>query len=199
MSSTRSMPFSTRRPDPWSLALTGVMLLIPVATALGLRHVGPWPIILLLLACIAGRILLPRAMPVPVAMTGGLAGVALAVLAVSSLSPALAALLYPVFMSAIMLVAFAATLWRPPSMIERFARIVEPDLDARGVVYTRRVTMVWIAFFAFNGLVALATVIHGDLFYWGLYNGVVSYLLAGSLFAIEYAVRRRVRSRGELA
>lgn len=199
MSSTRLMNFSTRRPDPWGIVLTGAMLLIPVATALGLRFVGPWPIILLLLVCIAARVLLPRAVPVPVAMTGGLIGVAVAVLAVSSVSPDLAALLYPVFMSAIMLVAFAATLWRPPSMIERFARIMEPDLDERGVVYTRRVTMVWIAFFAFNGLVALATVIHGDLFYWGLYNGVISYLLAGSLFAIEYAVRRRVRSRGEMA
>lgn len=199
MSSIRLMSFSNRRPDLWGVVLTGVMLLIPVATVVGLRHVGPWPIILLLLACIAARLLVPRAMPVPVAMTLSLIAVAFGILAVSSVSPDLAALLYPVFMSATLLVAFAVTLWKPPSMIERFARIVEPDLDERGVRYTRRVTMVWVGFFALNGLVALCTVVAGDLFWWGLYNGLVSYLLAGTLFAVEFLIRQRVRRRGNPA
>ncbi len=123
MSSTRLMSFSNRRPDFWGTAVTGVMLLVPVAAVLGLRFVGPWPVVVLLLVCIAARLLVPRAMPVPVTMTVCLIAVALAVLAVSSVSPDLAARLYPVFMSATMLVAFAATLWKPPSMIERFARI----------------------------------------------------------------------------
>lgn len=195
MSSTRFMSSSNRRPDARSVVLTGIMLLIPIATALGLRFVGPWPIILLLVGVIAARVLLPRAMPAPVAMTACLIAVAFAVLAVSSVSPDLAARLYPVFMSATMLVAFAATLWRPPSMIERFARLVEPDIDERGVAYTRRVTMVWVAFFVFNGLVALWTVLNGDLFWWGLYNGLVSYLLAGALFGVEFVIRQHVRGR----
>lgn len=193
------MSSSNRRPDLWSAALTGVMLLIPVATVAGLRHVGPWPVILLLLVCIVLRILRPRAMPVPVAMTACLVAVALAIVAVSAVSPDLAALLYPVFMSVTMLVAFAVTLFKPPSMIERFARIMEPDLDERGVRYTRRVTMVWAGFFALNGLIALWTVVAGDLFWWGLYNGLISYLLAGALFAVEFIVRQRVRSRSEAA
>jgi uncharacterized membrane protein len=199
MSSTRLMSFSNRRPDFWGTAVTGVMLLVPVATAVGLRFVGPWPIVLFLLGCIAARLLVPRAMPVPVTMTVCLIAVAFAVLAVSAVSPDLAARLYPVFMSATMLVAFAVTLWKPPSMIERFARIMEPDLDARGVAYTRRVTMVWVAFFALNGLIALWTVLEGDLFWWGLYNGLISYLLAGALFAVEFAVRQRVRRRSGTA
>lgn len=197
MSSTRFMNFSNRPPDFLGAALTGIMILIPIATALGLRYVGPWPIILLLLGVIAARVLLPRAMPVPAAMTACLIAVAIAVLAVSSVSPDLAARLYPVFMSATMFVAFAATLMRPPSMIERFARLLEPDLDERGVTYTRRVTMVWVAFFTFNGLVAFWTVLNGDLYWWGLYNGLVSYLLAGALFAVEFAVRQYVRSRSD--
>lgn len=194
MSSTRFMSFSVKRPDPWGAALTAVMLLIPVATAIGLRWIGPWPLIAALIACIAARILLPRAMPVPVAMTLCLIAVAVAVLAVGSVSPDLAALLYPVFMSVTMLVAFAVTLAHPPSMVERFARIVEPDLDERGVRYTRKVTMVWVGFFALNGLVSLWTVQQGNLFYWGLYNGLISYLLAGLLFAVEFIVRQRVRA-----
>jgi uncharacterized membrane protein len=193
------MSFSAKRPDPWATALTVVMLLIPMATAIGLRWIGPWPIIVALVACIGARILLPRAVPVPAAMTLSLLAVAIAVLAVGGFAPDLAARLYPVFMSITMLVAFAATLVRPPSMIERFARIMEPDLDARGVRYTRKVTMVWVAFFALNGLVALWTVQRGDLLYWGLYNGLISYLLAGSLFAVEFLVRQRVRSRSGAA
>jgi uncharacterized membrane protein len=136
-------------------------------------------------------------MPVPAAMTACLIAVAIAVLAVSSVSADLAARLYPVFMSATMFVAFAATLMRPPSMIERFARLLEPDLDERGITYTRRVTMVWVVFFTFNGLVAFWTVLNGDLYWWGLYNGLVSYLLAGALFAVEFAVRQYVRSRSD--
>ncbi|MEX0840589.1 MAG: hypothetical protein WD034_13745 [Parvibaculum sp.] len=199
MSLPRFMSFSAKRPDPWATALTVVMLLIPMATAIGLRWIGPWPIIVALVACIGARILLPRAVPVPAAMTLSLLAVAVAVLAVGSFAPDLAARLYPVFLSITMLVAFAATLVRPPSMIERFARIMEPDLDARGVRYTRKVTMVWVAFFALNGLVALWTVQRGDLLYWGLYNGLISYLLAGSLFAVEFLVRQRVRSRNGAA
>lgn len=199
MSLPRFMSFSAKRPDPWATALTVAMLLIPMATAIGLRWIGPWPIIIALVACIGARILLPRAVPVPAAMTLSLLAVAVAVLAVGSFAPDLAARLYPVFMSVTMLVAFAATLIKPPSMIERFARIMEPDLDARGVRYTRKVTMVWVAFFALNGLVALWTVQRGDLFYWGLYNGLISYLLAGSLFAVEFLVRQRVRSRNGAA
>ncbi|MDO8840112.1 MAG: hypothetical protein Q7V31_14430 [Parvibaculum sp.] len=189
------MSFSTKRPDSWDTAVTVAMLLIPIGTAIGLRWIGPWPIIIALVACIAARILLPRTAPVPVAMTLCLIAVVVAVLAVGSFAPDLAAMLYPVFMSAGLFVVFTATLVKPPSMVERFARIVEPDLDERGVRYTRKVTEVWIVFFAFNGLVALWTVQQNDLFYWGLYNGFISYLIAGLLFVGEFFVRQRVRSQ----
>ncbi|MFH3675948.1 hypothetical protein WAH59_22555, partial [Acinetobacter baumannii] len=41
--------------------------------------------------------------------------------------------LYPVGMSLGALGIFAFTLLKPPSMIERFARLVEPDLPPSGV------------------------------------------------------------------
>ena len=102
-------------------------------------------------------------------------------------------------MNLTMLLAFGLTLLRPPSMIERFARIAEPDLDSHGVQYTRRVTWVWMGFFVLNGSVALWTALHGSLMLWGLYNGAVSYVLAGTLFLGEYIVRKIVRSRREAA
>ncbi|EOR09625.1 septation protein IspZ [Acinetobacter genomosp. 15BJ] len=98
--------------------------------------------------------------------------------------------LYPVGMSLGALIIFALTLYRPPSMIERFARLVEPDLPASGVMWTRKVTVVWCFFFAINAMIALATVF-APMKYWIIYNGFVSYLLMGILFLGEYILRKR--------
>ena len=105
--------------------------------------------------------------------------------------------LYPAFMNAAMLAAFAQTLIRPPSMIERFARLREPALSDAGVRYTRRVTMVWCAFFLLNGLAAAATALFASLEAWALYNGLIAYLLIGALMGGELAVRRIVRRSAE--
>lgn len=98
--------------------------------------------------------------------------------------------LYPVGMSLGALIIFVLTLYRPPSMIERFARLVEPDLPASGVVWTRKVTVVWCFFFAINAMIALATVF-APMKYWIIYNGFVSYLLMGILFLGEYILRKK--------
>ncbi|MCH7317998.1 septation protein IspZ [Acinetobacter sp. ANC 5659] len=98
--------------------------------------------------------------------------------------------LYPVDMSLGALIIFALTLYRPPSMIERFARLVEPDLPASGVVWTRKVTVVWCFFFAINAMIALVTVF-APMKYWIIYNGFVSYLLMGILFLGEYILRKK--------
>ena len=131
-------------------------------------------------------------------MTFALLAVAGCEIIVSLFDPELAARLYPVFMNLTMLVAFAVTLWKPPTMIERFARISDPDLDDHGVAYTRKVTWVWISFFVFNGSVALWTALYGTLLQWGAYNGGISYGLAGLLMGVEYVIRRIVRHRKSL-
>jgi hypothetical protein len=43
-----------------------------------------------------------------------------------------------------------------PSMIERLARLREPDLPPEAIRYTRRVTQAWCVFFVFNGGIASA-------------------------------------------
>src|SRR5215831_7157009 len=48
--------------------------------------------------------------------------------------------LYPVLMNVVLLGVFAASLRRGPSVVERLARMREPDLPPRAVAYTRRVT-----------------------------------------------------------
>ncbi|WP_299019769.1 hypothetical protein [uncultured Photobacterium sp.] len=96
---------------------------------------------------------------------------------------------YPVIVNSLMFGLFMASLWQKQSIIERFARLQEPDLAPSGVVYTRKVTKIWCGFFVLNGTVALATCFM-PLSVWTLYNGLISYLLAGLLFAGEWLVRQ---------
>jgi uncharacterized membrane protein len=92
-----------------------------------------------------------------------------------------------------LLALFGASLAHPPSIIERFARLREPQLPPAAIAYTRRVTQVWCVFFAVNGSIALVTALWASDQVWALYNGLVAYVLIGLLFAGEWVVRRRVR------
>lgn len=103
--------------------------------------------------------------------------------------------LYPVLVNGVLLTVFCASLLHPPSMIERIARLREPDLPPHAVIYTRRVTQVWCGFFVLNGSAALATAWWGSDAIWALYNGLIAYVLIGILFAAEWWVRRRVKAR----
>ena len=103
-------------------------------------------------------------------------------------------LLYPASISASMLIIFGSTLLKPPTMIERLARLREPDLPEQSVRYTRRVTEAWCVFFVCNGAIAVYTALFASREAWALYNGLIAYLLMGALFAGERLVRRRVLS-----
>ncbi|MDH1008623.1 hypothetical protein N5J43_17905 [Pseudomonas nicosulfuronedens] len=103
---------------------------------------------------------------------------------------------YPVLVSAGLLGLFALSLKFGPPLVERLARLHEPDLPPHAVRYTRRVTQVWVLFFLGNGLIAAALTLWAPLAWWTLYNGLISYLLMGVLFAVEWLVRQRVRGQG---
>ena len=103
--------------------------------------------------------------------------------------------LYPVLVNGALLAMFTYSLIVPPSMIERWARLREPELSAPAVSYTRRVTQVWCLFFAVNGAVALITALWASAAVWTLYNGLIAYLLMGLLLAGEYCVRWRFKRR----
>ena len=105
-------------------------------------------------------------------------------------------LLYPVVVNAVMLAVFGGSLWSTMPIIERLARLQEPNLPLQAVRYTRRVTQVWSGFFIVNGSVALFTVAYGDMALWTLWNGMIAYLLMGTLMAGEWLIRRRLRKRG---
>ena len=102
-------------------------------------------------------------------------------------------LAYPVFVSLLFFAVFSYSLAHPPTVVERLARLQDPDLPPQGVAYTGQVTRVWCGFFLANASVSLATVWYGDPWLWSLYNGLVAYLLMAALMAGEMLVRRRIR------
>ncbi|GGX86772.1 hypothetical protein GCM10007160_12650 [Litchfieldella qijiaojingensis] len=148
-------------------------------------HLGSWPLLLIGAALLAWRIPQARYLTIVVAALllalGGLGHAELGMRA------------YPVAVSAIMLVIFISSLWQGMPIVERLARLREPDLPPAGVRYTRRVTWAWCGFFVLNGAIASWTALYADLATWSLYNGVISYLLIALMFAGEWLLRHRLR------
>jgi uncharacterized membrane protein len=106
-----------------------------------------------------------------------------------------AVLAYPVLMSLLVATAFGASLLYPPTLVERFARLRDPEPPPEAVPYMRKVTLVWFVFLLINAALSALTAAFGDLAIWTLYNGLLSYLLMGLLFAGEWLIRRRHRRR----
>lgn len=102
-------------------------------------------------------------------------------------------LYYPVVVSILLLALFSHSLFNPPPIVERLARLTEPDLPPEGVRYTRKVTQVWCLFFIINGSIALLTCLSGDIALWTLYNGAISYFLMGILMCTEWIIRKTLR------
>ncbi len=193
--SKKSMPWSIpKRIIAIALALIGFAY--PVLAYYGLTHFSARYVLWILLALILARAALFLA-----SSRLGAASVALSIAVVIGVTGYYAELhalrVYPVLISLVLAGIFAATLKYPPAMIERFARLRHPDLDAYGVAYTRALTKVWVAFFIGNATLAAATVIWGTLEQWTIYNGIVSYVLIGILFIGEWPVRHWLRQRYE--
>ncbi|MFK8001465.1 MAG: hypothetical protein AB8H86_17850 [Polyangiales bacterium] len=96
----------------------------------------------------------------------------------------------PVLISVALLVAFGASLRGEMPMVERFARLQDPDLTPVKQEHCRRVTIVWCAFFVFNGASAALLALFAPVSWWATYTGGIAYALMGVLFAGEYIIRK---------
>ncbi len=184
------------RPAPgafFSLFLAVLSVTYPVAVFLALKIVGPVLVAVSLAALLIIRILFAvrqgkfGADILPL----GLAIVALAV--ISMFDILLALKFYPVILSLGLCLVFAHSLYRPPNVIERFARAMEPRLNARGVSYTRNVALVWISFFVVNALIAAWLAFFATVAWWTLYTGLIAYGVMACLFLGEFAIRQTVK------
>ncbi len=180
-----------RRPRPRD-ALLVLGIAYPFLVYFGLGRVSPLVLALALLAMVAAQIALgrrrgqERAWIAPVPWLVGAVVVALLL----ARSPLAALQSYPILLSLGLFCVFGYSLVRPPTVVERIARWREPDLPPDAIPYLRGVTLVWLAFFLVNAAVSAATALSGSLELWTLYNGFLSYLIMGALFAGELVVRR---------
>lgn len=175
--------------DVPAVLLVATSVLYPVIAAIAVRTVGPGWVVGGLLVFLLLRTLSDRARRTPGALTWGLLLAAGGLVTVALFDRELSVRLYPAFMNAAMFLAFGQTILRGPSMIERFARMTDPDLPPSGVAYTRVVTMIWTGFFVLNGAVAVWTALWADWHVWTLYNAGISYGLIGVLVVGELVVR----------
>lgn len=168
--------------------LTVVTLLAyPFAVYLGLHYLPTGTIALALCALLILRLMLQKQQVKTLALPL-LVGIALT--AGSFLAKRSDWLLYyPVVINATMLALFSYSLYRGPCMIERLARLKQPDLPDEAVPYLKKVTLIWCALFVVNGAMAAYTAGFTRLATWTLYNGLIAYVLMGLLLGGEWLYR----------
>lgn len=177
-----------------ALAILNVVLVIgyPLAVYLGLTHFNARGASLLLMLLLAPG-LIQRLRSASRQHLKSVAVLPLSIFALVSLSAWLDdprfVFALPVLINVALLTQFAASLRTTP-MVERFARLQEPNLSPAQVRYCRRVTQVWSCFFAFNALVSAGFAWLASVSAWALYNGVIAYVLIGVLGGTEYIVRK---------
>ena len=170
----------------WVTAL--VLVGYPLTVYFGLQYLPPGAIALtlcgLLIVRLAAQKQQVKAMALPVFVGIGLT-------AGSYLAKQNQWLLYyPVVINLTMLALFSYSLKKGPSMIERLARLKEPDLPDSAISYLKKVTMLWCGLFVLNGSMAAYTAEFTSLATWTLYNGLIAYLLMGLLLGGEWIYRR---------
>ena len=70
------------------------------------------------------------------------------------------------------------------------SKLLQTELSPAEVRYCRSVTWLWVLFFALNGSIAAFLALRGPISLWAAYTGVISYVLIGAVFALEFLVRR---------
>lgn len=181
-----------------SLAIAGVLLLAlyPVLVYFGLQALEPrWLVLLIPLALLLGAPLRNPGSPITAAGARiWIPAGAFLVLAFLANQESLLRL-YPAVINTTLAAAFLHSLYGPVTLIERLARLSEPDLPPEAVAYCRQVTRIWALYMGVSAAIALWTALFASREVWAIYNGLISYLCIGLLFGVEYLVRRRVRRR----
>lgn len=167
-----------------------ITLLYPLVIWLSYGHVEPRLLALLLVSTAVTRLI---AFKINRSAYGWLISALLLAGCAIAWNALLPLQLYPVFINIGMFILFGYSLLFSTPIIERIARLREPNLPPAAIAYTRRVTQVWCLFFLFNGTISLLTVLYAPPEIWFIYNGVIAYLLIGLLFGGEYLVRLRFK------
>ncbi len=168
----------------------------PFAVYIGLNNVAPGYLAMILIALVLIRIVLvkSRLKTLPWVLPASLLGI-VAIGSSVVTDSSLGFKLYPLAINFSMLIVFAYSYLKPPTVIETFARLSEKNMSAEAIQYTAKVTLVWCLFFVANGLISLYTALFTTLDTWMIYNGFLSYILMALLMLVEYLVRLKVKKQ----
>ncbi|MEW6647139.1 MAG: septation protein IspZ [Pseudomonadota bacterium] len=76
-------------------------------------------------------------------------------------------------------------------LVTRIATLLDGELDAAALRYTRRVTLAWALFLMVLGLISIILACCGTREAWSLFTNLLGYLLILAFFAVEFLLRRR--------
>jgi uncharacterized membrane protein len=101
--------------------------------------------------------------------------------------------LYPALADLAYITILATSFFFPPPFafyfIDIFDKSIKTKLPAKRFErYCRKATMVWCVFFFVDGILATVTAYGCSDMVWGIYNGGVTYVIMGLLFAGEFVL-----------
>ncbi|OOF70785.1 hypothetical protein [Rodentibacter caecimuris] len=102
---------------------------------------------------------------------------------------------YPVWVNSFMLILFGGSLWAKQTVVEKLARLQEPDLPVQAIAYTRKVTQVWCSVFIVNIVITSLLIGLNYLEAWALYSGVIAYVIMIIVMAGEWFIRPKYKKK----
>ena len=186
-----------RRSPRWLPVVVGLLFaLYPLFVWIGLASRSPREVAIVLLC-----LLVPVSWWLLRHTGGGKAGFALVLAPLLTVAAIAGSALFdeaawlfvePVAISLVMLAVFGVTLRRGATpMIERFARLQEPELTADKQQWCRLWTWIWCSFFVVNAAAAGVLAALAPMAWWVAWTTTFSYGLMGVLFGGEWLLRRR--------
>ncbi len=99
----------------------------------------------------------------------------------------------PVIINLLLFFVFVSTLsGNSVPLIARFTMILRPEAPDVVMVYCRWVTWAWAFFFLMMAALSVLVAVYASIEVWSWVTNVLTYVLIGSMFIVEYAIRKMI-------
>ncbi|MDR2729466.1 MAG: hypothetical protein LBB81_01035 [Treponema sp.] len=111
--------------------------------------------------------------------------------------------LYPVLADLSYITIMVTSFFFPPPLAYYFIDIFDKSMKTKipqdnFYRYCLRASVVWVIFFIVDGIISLITVYHSSDFFWGIYNGGITYCMMGLIFAGEFIILKIIEKKHRL-
>jgi uncharacterized membrane protein len=111
--------------------------------------------------------------------------------------------LYPVLADLAYMTIMITSFFFPPPLAYYFIDIFDKSMKTKIPQdefsrYCFKASMAWVIFFIIDGIISFITVYHSSDFFWGIYNGGITYFMMGLLFAGEFIILKIIEKRHRL-